>query len=331
MSPPPLRVATAGEALMDLIGQPDGRLQPCAGGSVYNLSRALALQGVGTAYLNPLSGDAWGRQLAHGLVEAGATLARPDPVVEPTSLAVVALDAQGKAQYSFYREGVADRQTTADRLNAACHAMPELQVVATGCLALVPQDHAVYLPWLQQQRTAGRWVVVDANLRPALCPDLPAYQRHVLLALAQAHLIKASDDDLRLLGWTDDDPIAAARRLFDHTPADAVALTLGAQGAVLLQRNGPCAHAQETRPVAVSDTVGAGDTFLAGLLAAWLQATPTADPVPGALSEGALGQVLTHAVVSASLCVERVGCVPPTHREVQHQHRREPPQLDFFQ
>ena len=48
---PPLRVATAGEALFDLIEEPDGRLKPCAGGAVYNLTRALGLQGVGTLYL----------------------------------------------------------------------------------------------------------------------------------------------------------------------------------------------------------------------------------------------------------------------------------------
>ena len=58
---PPLRVATAGEALFDLIEEPDGRLKPCAGGAVYNLTRALGLQGVGTQYLNPLAGDMLGR------------------------------------------------------------------------------------------------------------------------------------------------------------------------------------------------------------------------------------------------------------------------------
>jgi len=57
-----LRIATAGEALMDMLVQSDGRLLPCAGGAVYNVSRALALQGVPTLYLNPLSTDRLGRQ-----------------------------------------------------------------------------------------------------------------------------------------------------------------------------------------------------------------------------------------------------------------------------
>ena len=324
----PVRVATAGEALMDLIGQPDGRLQPCAGGSVYNLSRALALQGVGTRYLNPLSGDRWGRLLARGLLDAGAQLAHPQAVEAPTSLAVVGLDEQGKAHYSFYRDGVADRQTTATDLIAACNAMPSLQVVATGCLALVPQDQPVYGPWLVQQRQAGRWVAVDANLRPALCPDAAAYRQAVMQALQQAHLIKASDDDLRLLGWTDADPLDAARELLNQTPAQAIALTLGAQGAVLLQRDGPSAHACETRPLPLADTVGAGDTFLAGLLAAWLATTPNRPPQP--LDAEALAQVLSRAVVSATLCVARVGCVPPTAAEVAHRTTQAPPRCTFL-
>ena len=84
-----LRVATAGEALMDMLTEADGRLNPCEGGAVYNLTRALGLQGVGTLYLNPLSSDVFGRRLAVGLHQAGVQLARPEPVSLPTSLAVV--------------------------------------------------------------------------------------------------------------------------------------------------------------------------------------------------------------------------------------------------
>ena len=64
----PVRIATAGEALIDLITQPDGRLEPCLGGAVFNLTRAIARQGVGVAYLNPLSSDRFGRQLAQALL-----------------------------------------------------------------------------------------------------------------------------------------------------------------------------------------------------------------------------------------------------------------------
>lgn len=330
-SPPqPFQVATAGEALIDLIEDADGRLRPCAGGAVYNLTRALGLQGVGTLYLNPLSVDRFGRQLADGLAQAGVALARPEPVHQPTSLAVVGLDAQGKASYSFYRDGVADRQVDATGLNAACSAVPTLRVVATGCLALVADDSDKLLPWLRAQRAAGRLVVVDANLRPAIVPDMAAYRASVMAALQQAHFIKVSDDDLVTLGLDGADPLASACDLLARTPASWLALTLGAQGAVLLHRDGRAWQASETTPVRVVDTVGAGDCFLAGLLVALLQRpalqrATRADDLQ--LDDGDARQLLAHAVASASLCVMETGCTPPGAAQVATRLRDAPPRV----
>ncbi|MEZ5646488.1 MAG: PfkB family carbohydrate kinase [Burkholderiaceae bacterium] len=314
-----IQVATAGEALMDLIQEPDGRLRPCEGGAVYNLTRALGLQGVGTLYLNPLSCDPFGRGLAHAIGQAGVALARPDPIPEPTSLAVVGLDETGKASYSFYREGVADRQVDADSLNAACAATTGLRIVVTGCLALVAQDAHRYLPWLRTQRTLGRLVVVDANLRPAIVNDMSAYRASVMAALEQADLIKVSDDDLHVLGLDGADPVQAANALLARLPARWLALTLGGQGAVLLTRDGQAWRAVESRPVTVADTVGAGDCFLAGLLAALLerpamQAAQTAAELH--LDGNDIGALLGRAIASASLCVMQTGCVPPSRQQV---------------
>lgn len=313
-------VATAGEALIDLIQGADGRLQPCEGGAVYNLSRALGLQGVNTIYLNPISRDRFGRSLAEGLIRAGVRLDTSEPAHEPTSLAVVSLDGHGKASYSFYRDGVADRQVSADSLNTACETLAELRVVATGCLALVPEDRHKYLPWLRTQRQQGRLVVVDANLRPAIVPDMTAYQASVLAALCEADIIKASDDDLQILGFTDADPLMAARTLLEQTRARWLVLTLGARGAALLCREGKAWHASEAAPVIVADTVGAGDCFLAGLLAALLD-RPAMHAARNAqeltLDDGDVRAMLSQAVASASLCVQRTGCAPPTQEDVR--------------
>lgn len=324
----PVQVAIAGEALIDLIRRADGHYEPCLGGALYNLGRALSRQGVGAQYLNPLSRDRFGRQLAAQLAADGVQLAQPTPVAEVTSLAVVNLTEHGHPDYAFYREGVADRAVTAEGLNAACANAPGLQLVCTGALALDARDAAIYLPWLQAQRVAGRCVVVDANLRPSVMPDLPAYRAQVHAALAEAHIIKASDEDLDHLQVPGGDPLARARHLLAANPrARLMALTLGGEGAWLLQQGaaGSQWFAQEAKPLAVVDTVGAGDSFLAGLLAYLLRAqaqqaslapTGMADFI-AALPAASYQQALRHALASASLCVQERGCVPPSWQAAQ--------------
>ena len=319
---PPIQVAFAGEALIDLIRNPDGSYQPCLGGALYNLCRALARQGVGTLYLNPLSRDRFGRELAAQLAADGVQLAQPVPVQQVTSLAVVNLTEHGHPDYAFYREGVADRAVTAESLAQSCAAVPALQLVCTGALALDARDAAVYLPWLQAQRAAGRCVVVDANLRPSVMPDLAAYRATVHAALAEADIIKASDEDLAHLQISGADALACARQLLDaHPRAGLVALTLGGEGAWLVRRGGGQWFAREARPLSVVDTVGAGDSFLAGLLAYLLrQASGRID----ALTATQCQQALNHALASASLCVQAQGCVPPGWQAAQDWAARHP-------
>jgi len=315
---PAVQVATAGEALIDLVRGSDGSLQPCAGGAVYNFSRALATQGVTTAYLNPLSSDAFGRQLARGLLEAGVALAGGPAVREPTSLAIVGVDAQGQPAYSFYREGVADRAVDAATLMAECDSLPQLQAVCTGCLALVADDRDRYLPWLQACRARGRLVVVDANLRPGAISDLDGYRANVRAALVLADVIKVSDEDVIALTPGTSDPLAAARELFSLGPAQCVAFTRGSRGAVLLSRDGREWHARDRAELRVVDTVGAGDCFLAGLVAGLLGRAADERPWSGGdLPDSLARRALMRAVVSASHCVQRRGCVPPRPAELE--------------
>lgn len=314
---PTLQAATAGEALIDLIQNEDGRFEPCIGGAVYNLTRALARQGVETLYLNPLSKDRFGRELAAGLLHDGVHLAMPSPVQQVTSLAVVGVGPQGHPDYSFYREGVADRAITTAEMTTACAKATTLSLVCTGALALSPDDADLYLPWLASQREAGRTVVIDANLRPSVMPDLNLYRRHVMVALQYADVIKASDEDLEYLDLPGTNAIQRAIHLLEKSRANLVALTRGSAGASLLTRHGQVFHARETERVNVIDTVGAGDCFLAGLVSAMLEnnfsANWGANPVPDAQAQDLLG----NAIASASLCVMRRGCVPPYREEVK--------------
>lgn len=324
-----LKVAAAGEALIDLIVQDDGRFEPCIGGAVFNLTRALARQDVGVLYLNPLSRDRFGRKLAAALIDDRVQLACVHPVVNSTSLAVVSLDDKGHPDYAFYREGVADRAITAEQLTASCERETSLSIVCTGALALDPKDAAHYLPWLRAQREAGKVIVVDANLRPSVMPDKAAYRRNVQAAMQMAHLVKVSDEDLENLAVPGATALAQAQHVMETSGARLVLLTLGEQGAWLLTNEGQRWQAREAGPVTVVDTVGAGDCFLAGFLAAWLRLeeaasrrseSPSGSPAEKLLApfdDAAGRQLLAHAVASASLCIMQRGCAPPTSDEVK--------------
>lgn len=323
-----IQVATAGEALIDLIAQGDGRFEACLGGAAYNLTRALARQGIGTLYLNPLSGDRFGRQLARGLLDDGVQLARAEPVPQATSLAVVALSADGHPDYAFYREQVADRAVDAPGMVSACAAQGDLRVVCTGALALAAADAGSYLPWLHAQRAAGRLVVVDANLRPSVMPDLAAYRRNVRDALQLADIIKVSDEDLANLEQPGANALTQAGRLLADSQAALLVLTLGSAGACLLARDGRAWRAREAQALAVVDTVGAGDSFLAGLLAALLRSGQTSRDALLALDDAGCRHLLAHALASASLCVMQRGCVPPSWEQVCERVRRSPALVD---
>ena len=327
-------VSTAGEALIDMVCQSDGRYLPCLGGAVYNLTRALARQGTPTLYQNPFSFDTMGRRLAQGLIDDGVHLAQPQPVAQVTSLAMVGVDEHGHPDYAFYREAVADRAVTAQTMTAACNAWPDLGVVCTGCLALAPQDADKYLPWLQAQKAAGRWVVVDANMRPSVMPDLTPYRANVLRALALADLVKASDEDLDVLQVPGTDALDKAQRLLASVSAGMMALTLGAQGAVLLRKtpHGTLqVHGQEAGPVQVVDTVGAGDSFLAGLLARLIRLAQDAGCSPAdmaqRLTSAEMGRLLAHALATATINVMRPGCQPPSWDEVLARLAAHPPRV----
>lgn len=312
-----------GEALIDLIVSPYSpnsmrtASQACLGGSVFNFCIAAARQGLPTSYLNPLSHDSFGQQYRQLLTGEGVALANPRLSQQPTAMAVVQLDEKGKATYAFHREAVADRDISAAQ---AIEAMPSsTTVLHTGCLMLVPQDWPKTQAILQEATNRGACITVDANLRTAVCPDLAPYRASVVAACAMAHVVKVSDDDLIDIGLLDkgedQDPVTAARKLLDQPTTQVVALTLGAAGAWLITR-----HVQVFQPsptsITVADTVGAGDSFFAALLA-YLQHEKVMSPLAlqSSLPQAVLQAALAHAVAAASVNVTRVGCNPATWQE----------------
>ena len=297
-----------GEALMDCVTQADGSLLPLMGGSPYNLARAAARQGVTVAYLPPFSRDVFGQRLKAQAMADGVLPLSADSAC-PTALAVVTL-REGQPSYSFYREGVADRDHTPQGVLALLDT-PPVGILHTGSLALVPPEHHKTLAVMREARERGWRISLDINLRPALAPDLATYRDAVLEGMALADWLKASDEDLALLGLgTGPATLANAdtwhQQLRHTTRADHIALTFGAAGACLWVGS----HSARATPPAVQvvDTVGAGDTFWGNCLADWI-AHPEAPAQRVATT-------LARAVASAAINCGRAGCQPPTRAEL---------------
>lgn len=313
-------IATFGEALVDLIEQPDGRFAPCLGGSVCNFTVALARQGVPTRYLNPLSSDHFGVRFDALLRGAGVELADRPASACPTSLAVVSLDAHGSPSYTFHREGVADRDI--DARQAVADFPAPLELLHTGGLTLVAADLDKTLQVCAAAAARSALVSVDANLRPMLATDLPAYVAGVRRALAQAHIAKVSDEDLDVLGVDRSSHDAICAALFPDSTLELVVYTQGPRGAALLTRRHQVELAAPSG-LRVVDTVGAGDCFHAGLVACLLRAGALADTARlAALEPAQLRAALRHAIAAASVNIMRSGCDPATWQETVEEASR---------
>ena len=295
-----------GEALMDCVAQEDGSLRPFMGGSPFNLARAAALRGATVGYLNPLSSDLFGLQMRAQLLHDGVQLLAPASRL-PTSLAVVQL-THGQPSYGFYREGIADRDYTVDQIVSAL-ASTAPGVLHTGSLLLVPPEHEKVITILQQAKALGWTVSVDVNLRPKLAANLDAYVEAVKAVAALADWLKASDEDLALLGFSAPSR-ANAPHIASHFRAQGairIALTFGGEGA-WLDVEGESAE-QDVPAVTVTDTVGAGDTFWGNCLGDWV--------LQDAGAPERVASTLRQAMRAAALNCSRPGCQPPSWAEVQ--------------
>lgn len=294
-----------GEALMDCVAQPDGTLRPFMGGSPFNMARAAALRGATVGYVNPLSTDQFGQGMHQQLVQDGVTpLGTPSAL--PTSLAVVQIH-NGQPSYGFYREGIADRDYSADAVLRRLQTQSP-GVLHTGSLLLVPPEHHKVLDILKGAKSLGWTISIDVNLRPRLAADLGQYVRAVQEIAKHADWLKASDEDLELLGFpqaTRADGAAIAANFMAHGTS-RVALTFGAQGAWLgIEGNSADADVPVTKVV---DTVGAGDTFWGNCLGDWVITPQDA--------HHRVAQTLRQAMRAAAINCERAGCQPPRYAEV---------------
>ncbi len=252
-----------GEALFDVFAaSTDSRsrlsLEAVAGGSPFNVAVGLARLGAQAALLGGLSRDHFGQRLLQEEDVVTDHLALFDA---PTTLAMVAIGADGSPVYSFRGEGCADRLLQPEQLQP----LPAgIRGIHFGSYSLVTPPIADTLLALLHREHAQRLISLDPNIRLNVEPSLERWRERVEAFAERAHLIKVSDEDLALL-YPDMAPASIAQRWLHHH-AELVVLTRGADGAQLFSRKHGQLHVA-AQAVTVRDTVGAGDTFEAALLA----------------------------------------------------------------
>lgn len=288
------RVIVIGEALIDIVDR-DGSVSEHVGGSPANVALGLGRMGIPVALLSYLAPDDRGDSIADHLGSSGVTVLEESFIAARTSTALARIGDDGQARYSFDLEwAVTDRP-----LRVAA------EVVHTGSIAvfLLPGADAV-LGHLR--RSGARDITFDPNIRPGLIADRAHAVERFETVARLATVVKMSDEDAEWLlpGLSLDEVID---RVLELGPR-LVALTRGGDGAVLATSRHRCTIAASTTRVA--DTIGAGDTFMASLIAS-VAATGTMDLLHSDLE--AIGSAAARA---AAITVSRPGADLPWSSEL---------------
>lgn len=300
-------ILCAGESLIDMVPQ-DGAFRPLAGGAVYNTAIALGRLGQRTGYLWPISRDPFGQQILTPLAEAGVNTDLCPRTDRLTTLALVTLD-NGEARYSFYDEGSAGRMLAPDDLAPLPGSVTAL---FAGGISLVPDPCGATIEALIADHHARLPVMIDPNIRPFFITDPDAYRARLSRLLPMADIVKLSSDDLDWL-YPGMAPDAAARDILATGPK-LVLLTGGEAGARAI-RAGETVHAPAVRTT-VADTIGAGDTFNAGVLASLDRQNLLHKTAIARLTPDQIHAALTLGAQAASITVSRPGANPPWANEM---------------
>ncbi|AUH34332.1 carbohydrate kinase family protein [Paracoccus tegillarcae] len=300
-------ILCTGESLIDMVPD-DGCFRPLAGGAVYNTTVALGRLGVPTAYFWPISRDPFGEQLLRPLVEAAVDIDLCPRTDRPTTLAFVTLTG-GEARYSFYDEGSAGRMLATDDLPA----LPaDISALFAGGISLVPDPCGAAVEALITREAARLPVMLDPNIRPFFIQDEAAYRARLSRLIPQADIVKLSGDDLEWL-HPEKSHEDAARHVLDQGPR--VVLQTGGSAGARAYWAGETVFAPSVR-TEVADTIGAGDTFNAGVLASLMQQGMLKKSALGELTTDHLNKALTLGAQAAAVTVSRHGANPPWAHEM---------------
>jgi fructokinase len=305
-------ILCCGEALIDMLPREtasgEAAFAPYAGGAVFNSAIALGRLGAPVEFFTGLSSDLFGDVLRNSLVESNVGTAYAHVSARPTTLAFVKL-TNGQAKYVFYDEGTAGRMLSADDLPALS---ANVEAMLFGAISLIPEPCGSTYEALMAREHVKRVTMLDPNIRPGFILDAAAHRARMMRMVAMADIVKLSDEDLAWFGEQGSTEDIAHRWL--GLGPKLILLTRGGDGATgyTLRHT---VHAP-TRRVEVVDTVGAGDTFNAGVLAALHEAGLLTKASIAELSERQIAAALELGVRAAAVTVSRAGANPPWRREV---------------
>ncbi|PIV76774.1 MAG: carbohydrate kinase [Rhodobacteraceae bacterium CG17_big_fil_post_rev_8_21_14_2_50_65_11] len=307
-------ILCCGEALIDMIPRPttDGSegFVPHSGGAVFNTAIALGRLGARVGMVTGLSTDMFGQQLDDSLRASHVDTSRVIRADRPTTLAFVKL-TDGHASYSFFDENSAGRMIGVEDLPV----LPDtVSALFFGGISLAVDPCADTYATLLAREGAGRAVMMDPNIRPGFIRDAARYRNRLTRMLALTDIVKVSDEDL---DWLYPGPEAQTDKLANlrRSGPSIVVLTKGSDGATASLADGTEVHV-DAPPVTVADTVGAGDTFNAGLLASLSDQGALSKAGVKALTAGQVQTALFLAAKAAAVTVSRAGANPPWAEEV---------------
>lgn len=301
----PQPVLLIGEALIDIVIPHSGDAVEHVGGSPANVAIGLARLGHAADLATHIGTDVRGQRIAALLAHEGVGLAAGSQRAERTPTAAARLNAEGVATYEFDLDWQLD---------------PGLPVnhghVHTGSIGAALQPGGEAVPGILARARKTATVSYDPNVRPSIMGSVAEVLGHIESLVALADVVKASDEDIAWLypGRSLEDVLAGWAELGPKL----CAVTRGGEGAlVLLQGEFHQATAVRT---SVVDTVGAGDSFMSGLISGLLEAgllggTEAREQLAVASWDEA-GPAVERALACAAITVSRAGSNPPTRAEL---------------
>jgi fructokinase len=305
-------IVSCGEALVDFVpalsAGGERAYVPRMGGSLYSVAVAAARLGVDAGFLGGISTDFFGDALVAGLRASGVDtryVARHD---RPTALAFVVV-ASAEPRYAFFDRDAAHRQALGTQA-----LDPAATVAHFGSLALIDSPAADGYAALMAREAPHRIVSLDPNIRPTVAAGSErGYRARLAMLLNLAHLVKVSVADLAWLA-PERDPAASAADWLAGS-ARLVVVTAGVDGATAYVSDG-AARRYPAEPVALVDTIGAGDSFMGALLAGLVTCGITTPAALAAIDLDTLDAVLRFATHASALTCARAGADPPWRDEI---------------